>query len=474
MLIVKFRIDYHNLGTVSTGMQEKRESREDHADLRITGGVVLPMTPDFRVLDPGELLIRNGLILALGRCGEFAHISARRTIDAGGKLVMPGLVNTHTHAAMSCFRGLADDVPLHVWLGEYVFPLESRFLTPEVVYRSTLLSCAEMLLSGTTTFADGYFFEEEVVRAAMMSGMRVVAAQGVIDFPAPGVPDPARNVEHASAVVHGYNHASGRVRGAVFAHSAYTCSPATLEHAKQAAREAGVLFFIHVAETRWEVQQIRERYNRTPIGHLAHLGVLDDQTVAVHCVWVTPEDVDLMKETGVRVSCAVESEMKLASGIPPIPDMIRAGLTVSIGTDGPASNNDLDMFSEMSTTAKLFKAQTLNPESMPARRVVWMATREGAAILNLEEEIGSLEPGKRADMILIDLDKPHLVPVYDYYSHLAYSVKGSDVDTVIVDGAVLVEGGRLIHLDTREIMGIVRGYAEEIRGRVRGGPVPSC
>jgi len=430
-------------------------------DLKIVNGTVLTMSTAGEILNRGAVAVHNGMIHSVTSGAE--DLPARKVIDAKGKLVMPGLVNTHTHVPMSCFRGLSDDLPLREWLEKHIFPAEGLFVNSDLAYWGSMLSCLEMMLSGTTTFADGYFFEESVAQAVLDSGLRAVVCQGVIDFPAPGVPDPGENVHRAVQLIREWGARNSRLRCGIFAHSTYTCSPETLRRAKTAANGYEALLFIHLSETLDEIKQIGERFGCTPVRHLEELGIMDQRTVGVHCVWLTDEDMDLMARRDMRVSYTPESEMKLASGVSPIPELIRRGVVVSLGTDGPASNNDMDMFTEMDVSAKLQKVHNLDPTCASARETVWMATSGGAKVLGMENEVGSIEAGKRADLIIINLDKPHLTPIYDYYSHLVYAVKGSDVDTVIVDGEVLVEDRRVLHLDCGEIMDRVRRISEKIR-----------
>jgi len=430
-------------------------------DLKIVNGTVLTMAPGAEILDKGTVTVHQGVIRDVTSRAE--DLPARKVIDAQGNLVMPGLINTHTHVPMSCFRGLSDDLPLMDWLEKHIFPAESLFVNADLAYWGSMLSCLEMMLSGTTTFADGYFFEEQVAKAVLDSGLRAVVCQGVIDFPAPGVPDPTENVHRAAQLMREWGTRDPRLRCGVFAHSTYTCSPETLRRAKAEADEFDSLLFIHLSETRDETKQIEERFGCTPVRHLEKLGIMDRRTVGVHCVWLTDQDMDLIARNEMGVSYTPESEMKLASGVAPIPELIRRGVAVSLGTDGPASNNDLDLFSEMDVSAKLQKVHNLDPTCASARETVRMATLDGARVLGMEDEVGSLEPGKRADLIIVDLDKPHLTPIYDYYSHLVYAVKGSDVDTVIVDGKILVEDRRVLALDCAEIMDHVRRIGDRIR-----------
>ncbi len=429
-------------------------------DILLTNALLLPMADGLpEKIDCGFVAISGGRITALGAMSDLsADISGRRVIDAAGKLIMPGLINAHNHAAMTLFRGLADDLPLMAWLHEHIFPAEARFVNEEMVYWCTKLAAAEMLMGGTTTVADGYFHEDAAAQAFVESGMRAVAAQGVIDFPAPGVPDPARNIEVAEEYIGKWRGQSQRLTPAVFCHSPYTCSPETVRRAKELARRRDVPFFIHLAETRDEVLQIRERENASPVQYLARLGVLDARTVAVHCVWLDKEDLDILQRTGAAAVTCPESNMKLASGIAPVKEMLDRGMVLGLGTDGCASNNDLDLFREMDMCAKLYKVHHQDPTVLPAMQVLEMATLGGARALGLDHLAGSLEPGKCADLIVIDLRSPRLTPFHNT-SLLVYAAAAADVETVIIDGELVMEDRKLLTFDAVEAMEQVAALA---------------
>ena len=375
---------------------------------------------------------------------------------------MPGLVNTHTHVPMSLFRGLADDLPLTNWLNDYIFRAEAQWLNPETVHLGTLLSCGEMLLSGTTTFCDGYFFEDAVATAVQESGMRAVLAQGIIDFPAPGVPDPQENISKAAQFIETWQGKSALITPGLFCHSPYTCSEETLRKARKVADEKDSLFQIHVAETKDELQEIGERQGTTPVQYLDRIGVLNEKTLVVHAIWVDDVDIACMAERGVGISVPTESQMKLASGVAPILEFLKKGLSVGIGTDGCASNNNLDMFQEMDTSAKLHKVKRRDPTVMDARVVLTLGTRRGAEAIGLGKQIGSLEVGKRADLIIIDTHKPHLTPLYDPASHLVYAASGSDVRDVIIDGRLVVQDRKVLPFNLKTIVESVQDLARRI------------
>jgi len=370
---------------------------------------------------------------------------------------------------MKLFRGLADDLPLDVWLNQYIFPAERTWVNPENVRLGTALACAEMLLSGTTTVCGGYFHEDDVAEVVNQAGMRGILGQGVIDFPAPGVPDADDNIKSAVAFVRKWNGLSAMIQPSIFCHSPYTCSRKTLKAAKAASRDQGVLFQIHAAETAREQVMIQGSGDLSPVQYFDHIGILDEQTLLVHSVWVDDKDIAIIAKSGAKVSHNPESNMKLASGIAPVQKFLSAGISVGLGTDGCASNNDLDMFQEMDTAAKLHKAQTLDPTVMDSASILKMATIEAAAAIGLDRQIGSLEKGKQADLIVLDTHQPHLVPMYNPVSQVVYSARGSDVRDVMVAGRMLVRNRTLTSLDQDDILNKVNTLSREIAafGKIR-------
>jgi 5-methylthioadenosine/S-adenosylhomocysteine deaminase len=365
-------------------------------DTLIINGIIVTVNPDFDILDNGWIGIKDGEILFIQK-----HVPAEvipnsiETFDASGGIVMPGLVNTHTHLPMSIFRGLADDLPLMTWLNAHVFPAEAEFIHPRTVYSGTLLSCAEMLLSGTTTCCDGYFYEHHVAEAVRESGIRAVLGHGVIDFPAPGVPDPSENITVAEAYVRHWQQISPLIRPSIFCHSPYTCSAETLQKAKALTRSTGELFQIHAAETRSEYELIQDRHHKTPLEYLESLGILDSRTLLVHAVWLDETDIDIVYRSCAAVSHAPESAMKLGSGIANIQAYIQTGIPVGLGTDGCASNNNLDMFGEMDMAAKLHKVSSLNPQAMNYRTVIEAATINGAKAIGMRKSPVHSKPENR-------------------------------------------------------------------------------
>jgi 5-methylthioadenosine/S-adenosylhomocysteine deaminase len=435
-----------------------------HYDILITNSIILPLDKDMpESIAEGYVAVKDDTIMALGPMVDLAPgCRADKIITGRSKLVMPGLVNCHTHSPMTLFRGLADDLELMTWLQEYIFPAEAKSVNQEMVYWCTKLAAIEMILSGTTTVADGYFLEDRVAEAFVDCGIRSVAAQGIIDFPAPGVPDPGQNVAAAAEFIKRWQGKNPMILPAVFCHSPYTCSPETMQRAKTMARQEKVKFFLHLSETRTEVEQILSQHGTTPVRYLDSLDILDEDTICVHCVWLEDEEIEILCRTGAKVVTCPQSNMKLGSGIAPLKEMLAAGISVGLGTDGCASNNRLDMFYEMDSCAKLHKVKDLDPTSLPAHTVMQLATSGGAAVLGLQKEIGSLAPGKKADLILVDLAKPHLQPFY-HPDPLIYSASGSDVSTVIINGKVVMADRVVLTVNVAEAINEVRKIAASLQ-----------
>ncbi|QTA83707.1 5-methylthioadenosine/S-adenosylhomocysteine deaminase [Desulfonema limicola] len=432
-------------------------------DMIVYNGLVVTVNPDFDILKSGMIFIHDGRIAGVEQYDPDTVLpGSRELIDAKGGLIMPGLVNTHTHIPMTLFRGLADDIALDVWLNEYIFPAEAKYINPESVFYSSLLACAEMLLSGTTTCCDGYFLEDEVAKSVDISGIRAVLGHGVIDFPAPGVPNPSDNVKTALAFVHKWQDVSPLITPSIFCHSPYTCSADTLKKAKNAARSRGLLFQIHAAETKNERDQFLYKNKMTSAASMNELGILDENTLLVHGVWFDEHDIDIVAKSGARISHNPESNMKLASGIAPVPDFLKAEIIVGLGTDGCASNNNLDLFQEMDFAAKLHKVNTLDPRTADAKTILKMATIEGAKAIGLGSITGSLEKGKQADIIILNTSSPHLFPMYNPVSHIVYSITGSDVRDVIVRGRTVVRNRKLLTINTDDLFDKIQVFADRI------------
>lgn len=416
----------------------------------IKNAAILTMEDNLQLIDRGGIMIEDGRIVAVGLNvtgdGEW---QAEKVIDGTNKVVLPGFVNTHTHAAMSLLRGYADDLPLMDWLSKKIWPLEDK-LTPEDIYWGSKLAILEMIKSGTTTFADMYFEMEETAKAVEEMGIRACLSRGMIGV----APNAEIAMKESKAFIAKWKGgANGRITVMLGPHAPYTCPPEYLKRVINLADELNVGIHIHLAETKTEVEDIKKQYNeKTPVMLMEELGLFNRQVVAAHCVHLTQEEIETLAKRGVGVAHNPESNMKLASGIAPVPQMLEAGVNVALGTDGAASNNNLSMLDEIKAAALIHKVNTLDPTVVPAYQALKMATINGAKALGLEKEIGSIAVGKKADLIILGLDKPHLTPRHDLVAHLVYAANSSDIETVIVDGKILVEENKLISIDEQEIL----------------------
>lgn len=437
----------------------------ERVDLLVTGGTVVTMDAGRRVIENGAVAIRGDRIVAVGPAAELERqFKPRRRIRARGRLILPGFINTHTHAAMNLYRGVAGDRVLEDWLRDYIFPLEAKLSTPEMVYLGTKLAALEMIRSGTTTFVDMYYHENEAARAAAEAGMRAVVGETILDFPSPDAATPAEALRYTEKFIERWkDHAL--VTPAVGPHSSYTLAPELLQATAELARRTGVPWLIHLAESAGEMKMVKERTGKTPVQYLAGLGVFEGvRALGAHCVYVDEGDRRLLAEKGVGCAHNPSSNMMLSSGVSPVVALRAAGVAVGLGTDGVAgSNNDLDMMEEMDLAAKLQKVSLGDPRALPAQEALAMATLEGARAIGMEKEIGSLEAGKRADLILLRVDAPHAVPAFDVYTSIVYSLKASDVETSIINGRVVMQERRVLTLDE----GAIRRETEAFAGRVR-------
>lgn len=442
----------------------------EKADLLIAGGTVVTMDGQRRVIDDGAVAIRGDSIVAVGSRAEIeSSFEALKTIDAHGALIMPGLINGHAHAAMSLFRGLADDLSLDDWLKKYIFPAEARNVTEDFVVWGTRLGLLEMLRGGITTYADMYYFEDGVARVTKEAGMRGVLGETIIDFPAPD----NKTLAAAFTYTQDYlTHWKGDplIVAAVAPHSIYTCSEKTLQDAAALARRNGAPILIHIAEAPFELEQSRAKHGLTPVGYLERIGVLGPDVVGAHCVWVDQADIASLAHFGVGCINNPSSNMKTAAGVMPVVEMLAAGEAIGLATDGAASNNNQDMFEEMDLASKLQKSSRRDPRALPAEQVVEMATIGGAQALHLDKRIGSLEAGKKADVILISLDAPHATPMYNVYSQLVYALKASDVKTVVIAGKIVMDDRRMLTLDENAILAKAREYKSKIERSLAASP----
>jgi 5-methylthioadenosine/S-adenosylhomocysteine deaminase len=416
-----------------------------------------------RVIENGAVAVTGGRIVGVGTRAEIdKQFQAKHRLDRPDAILAPGLIDTHTHAAMSLFRGIADDKKLQDWLEKYIFPAEAKNVTPDFVRWGTRLGCLEMLLGGTTTFTDMYYFEDVVAEVAQEAGMRGVLGETIIQFPVADAKTPADALAFTEKYLTRFRN-DPLVVAAVAPHAIYTNSDETLKAARALANRFNAPLLIHVAETKKELDDSLQQRHMTPVKALDSLGVFNGRTVAAHCVWVSEADMGILKARGVGVAHCPSSNMKLGSGVAPVARMLELGVTVGLGPDGPAgSNNDLNMFEEMDLAAKLQKVMTLDPEVLPASTALEMATIRGARVLGMEKEIGSLETGKRADMIVVRLDRPNAVPMYDAISQMVYALKADDVRDVMVNGKPVVSDGRILTLNQAQIL----QKAEEYRAKV--------
>jgi 5-methylthioadenosine/S-adenosylhomocysteine deaminase len=440
----------------------------ESADWIFAARYVVTMDPQRRVIDNGAIAIRGERILAAGPKAEIERrYQARRRIDRPDAILAPGLIDTHTHAAMSLFRGIADDLRLQDWLEHYIFPAEARNVTPEFVRWGTRLGCLEMLLSGTTTFTDMYYFEDIVAEAAKEAGMRGVLGETIIGFPSPDSKTPNDALAFTDKFLTRF-HGDPLIVPAVAPHAIYTNSDETLQACRKLANRHDAPLVIHLSETKHENDECMAKRRATPTQALDALGVFNGRTIAAHAVWVDEADLAILKSRGVGIAHCPSSNMKLASGIAPVTRMLALDLAVGLGPDGPAgSNNDFNMFEEMDLAAKLQKVSTGDPRNLPAEAAVEMATIRGARALGMEKEIGSLESGKRADLISIRLDRPNAVPLYNVYSQMVYALKGSDVQDVMVNGQLLVKDARPLTLNEAQIEAKAREYRQKVQQSLR-------
>ena len=439
------------------------QSVKDNADLIISGGTVVTMDGARTIYDDGAVVVRSDTIVAAGPRTELeAKYQAKETIDARAKLVLPGFINGHTHVPMTLFRGLHDDVRLDEWLQKYIFPAEARNVNEEFVRWGTRLAAAEQIRSGVTTFADMYYFEDAIAEETKAAGMRGILGETFIDFPAPDNKSEAETLSYTEMFLKKWQ-GDLLIHAAPAPHSIYTCSQKTLQDAAAMARKYHAPFLIHVAEMKKEWDDSQRQNGISPVQYLNKLGVLGPDVVAAHCIYVDEADRKTLAQRQTGCVHNPSSNMMLASGVAPVPEMRAAGIAVGLGTDGPAgSNNDLDIMEEIDLAAKLAKITKMDPLALTAKAVVEMATIDGARALHLEKDIGSLEKGKKADLIVISLDEPNAVPMYDIYAQVAYALKASDVETVVIGGRVVMRNRKVLTVNEEQAMAKARGYRKTI------------
>lgn len=439
-------------------------------DLLVTGATIVAMDNDRQVIENGFLAVRGDEIVAMGQDAARHYpkgIIAKTRMDASGKLIIPGLINGHTHIPMTLMRGLKDDVTLDDWLRKFIFPAEARNVTEDYVRWGSRLGLAEMIRSGTTTFADMYYFEDAVAEETKAAGLRGVLGETWIDFPAPDNKTEAEMAAYSEKFLKKWQ-GDPLIRAAVAPHAIYTCSEKTLRDAAALARKYHAPILIHLAEMRKEFVDSLEKNGATPVQYLERIEVLGPDVLAAHCIWTDNTDMKILAERQVGCVHNPSSNMMLASGVAPVVEQRAAGMRVGLGTDGPAgSNNDLNMMEEMDLAAKLQKTYRVDPRALGAKGALEMATIEGARALHMEKEIGSLEPGKKADFVILGLDAPNAVPMYDVYSQIVYALKASDIETVVVGGKLLLKDGQVLTVDEHQAVVKAREYGKKVAASLK-------
>jgi 5-methylthioadenosine/S-adenosylhomocysteine deaminase len=451
-----------------------RAQTKQEVDLLIGGEFVVTIDDARPVIRNGAVAVKDGRIVAVGTSVEIAAAyHAALTLPGEQRVLMPGLVNGHTHAAMVLFRGMADDLALSEWLTNFIFPAEGRFVDADFVRTGTQLACWEMMRGGTTTFVDMYFHPDVVAEVVEACGLRAIIASAAIDFPSVGFQGWEDSFAAAVAFVQRWKGRHPRITPAIGPHAPYTVAPAHLVEAVAAARQYDVPISIHVAETRTEIDDVSTRYGNRPVQHLDAIGFLESRIIAAHMVWPDAAEIAILAQRKVGVIHNPTSNLKLASGVSPVPQMLAAGVKVGLGTDGAASNNNLDMWQEIHLAALIHKAVALDPTILPAATVLRMATLGGAEAIGLGAHIGAITVGRQADLIQVRLNRPHMIPLYDVISHLVYAARADDVTTVVVDGKVVMLNGDVLTLDLRTIRTKARRIAREIAAALRSPHRPT-
>lgn len=431
-------------------------------DLALTGAHILTIDQEMTEYNPGSLYISGNRIIWIGQAGnEPVNCIIRDRIDATGRIILPSFFNGHSHAAMSIFRGLGNDMSLDRWLNDFIWPAEKALINPSTVYLGTMLSIIEMARSGTGIFSDMYFFEDEVARACAEAGIRGIAGEGILDFPTPSHQSPQEAMD-ATRRMHQRFLDDPLIVVSVAVHAPYTCSPDVIRLAGELSAELNLPANVHLAETAAEVATIRQRYGKTPVEYLHDLGFLSGRTVAHHAIHLTQEDRDILRATGTSVVTLPNSNMKLGSGFCAVGELIRSGITVALGTDGPASNNNQSMVREIQQLARLERVTNLDPTCLSATDLIRIATINGAKAYGMDRDLGSLECGKKADFQIINPDKPHWYPHYNPYHSIAYAMHSEDVESLVIDGRVIMRNRVMLHVDEQRII-------REMRKKVGGG-----
>ena len=452
------------LATACEPAPERAASPDDSIDLIVNGDYVVTMDAEMIVIEQGSVAVNDGVILAVGSAESInSEFTARKTLDGKNRVVMPGLVNGHSHAAMTLLRGVADDLALMDWLNNYIFPAEVEFVDPEFVRIGTELACWEMIRGGTTTFVDMYYYPDTIADVVERCGMRALISATVIDQRSPDAEDAGDSINKGTAFIDRWKNRHSRITPIFGPHANYTLNADQLRKTREAAMELGVPISIHLSESPYEVQYSKDNYGKTSIEMFEEIGFFEGPTIAAHVVWPTEQEIPILARREVGVIHNPTSNMKIASGIAPVSDMLEAGVRVGLGTDGAASNNDLDMWEEMRLAALLQKVDRMDPQALPATTVLRMATIGGATAIGLGNTVGSLEPGKRADIIQVAFEDVHHVPTFDVISHLVYVTDEQDVAAVIVDGKLLMNDGEFLTIDTDTVASEAAALAAKIQ-----------
>jgi len=458
------------LAATTAALISLRGQRGQPVTTLVTGGTIVTMDAQNRVIADGAVVIDHDRIVAVGPAAEIAaKYDAAERVDVRGQVVLPGLINTHTHAPMVLFRGLADDLALMDWLQKYIFPAEAKTVSPDFVRVGTRLAALEMIESGTTTFTDMYYFEDDIAQATHEAGLRAVLGQSVIKFPVPDARTPDEALVRADAFLTKWQ-SDPLITPAVAPHAPYTLEAATLKAVRDLANRHNAPLLIHLAETKDEIKIIQDAQHQTPARYLDSLGVWNGKSLAAHAVYLDEADMDMLAKRGVGLAHNPESNMKLASGVAAVPKWIAKGIHAGLGTDGAASNNDLDMFEAMRQAAFLHKVALLDPQAMPAHLALELATRRGAEALGMADRIGSLEAGKQADLIAVSMDSARATPMFDPISHLVYVTRGDDVRLTMVAGRVLMRDRQVLTLNRTDVLRDARAMAGRVALAVAPDP----
>ena len=469
-LLIVFTLMAMLVNPASNVAAQNRRPRAQQVDLLVLGGKIVTMDGARRVIDEGGIAVSGGRILAIGPRAEIEKAyTSRQRVNAAGKLIVPGLINGHTHIPMVLFRGLADDLDLQDWLTKYIFPAEAKNVSEDFVRAGTRLGLAEMIRGGTTTYCDMYYFEDAIADETAKAGVRGVLGETVIDFP---VADNKTNAEAMAYVEKFVSHWQGNdlIIPAIAPHAPYTVSEEHLKAMRAFSDRTGAPIVTHISETKKEVEDSIKAKGASPVDYLERIGFLNERVIAAHMVWPQAGETEILKRRRVGVVHNPQSNMKLASGVAPVPRMLDEGILLGLGTDGAASNNDLNMWEEMDTAAKLHKVFSGDPKVISAQQAFELATIRGAAALHLEKEIGSLEKGKRADIVILERDALNQIPLFNVYSDLVYATKASDVETVIINGRLVMRNRRLLTLNETAIKNGARIFRDRIITSLGGQP----